>query len=1785
MKKISKYVVSLVAAVMITSNTAPVFASGKRYSIDSYKYINKLDIKPAKLNAGESITDFVKNPTQPDIYTLRTDFKISTDSSSSKKAYQPYVARVGADASEKARVNKIVDLPKIAGFHQPYYDENFTISYDDIVNQAKNGYKDGNKKEGFVYSAYQDFRYRADDKKVKVKHVYQDIDNFDKYGRKPGSNEDDIKYQSGTTGSALQVTPNRPYSIEGFVPEASYLTIQLPDNDEDYEVEYRYNRAHYDVSFDTDGGSQVLTRSFFYGQKTDALETSELPTKNDNKLVGWKPSVAITDAKGKTYKPNETITDLNVRLIMPAKDVKFKAVWTPELGAKQTTVPKEGQYTVKLDYNNGRTSSNKTTTVSYEEKFAKPRDPNREGYTFMGWEWVDKSKPGQIPVLYSFSNPVTSDINLKAIWVKNDRVDVDIYHYFLDKNGNLDESIDYNPYKEQIYEKRVGYDIATVGDQISDKLTLASVEEIEKSQDPNIQIAYKKAKALNQSFSNSFFQKVKVASDGSSKFYFFYRPFKTRDYKINYVDVDSNEQIANQEEVESESMDFDARNYRPIPGWKLVSSPQQQLFFDTDPATKELKDINQTGKKEITFYYKDIRVIEVPDNTEELEGYVRVNFKATEGGSFGKDAQGKDIKELHYYVVKGLMSQLLPVPKELAKGETGVSGKYYISPDKGKNFKEWNNSPLLNDDTRIENDYTFTAEFEWSGLGAKPMVMTEAYKDPNGKWTNDYAPKLADLKKQIFWMQDGIEKKLPDDASIKFVDKNGNELTDDDIYNQLKELGRPDTDEESRVVTFKAIVEFSDKKNTKEIDLPIKVYKNRYEALTSEAKPLYLSEAEKKEAKDGGLKDILSDTAGKRYVKVTINPSHKPDNKDSKVYYVNPKAWVEIPELKLTSDDKAKIKFLNWTSDDISKNDNGKENGVFDFSKRFKFTKDTVISPVSSKDVVEQKGEDKPDVPDSYVKVIVKTTDKATTATAFEKTFWVDPLNKVDIKVNKPTGKTKEKVNISGLGEKEVDYTFKGWQKVKSGENDDSLNPINPPTAVNINSVQFTDKVTVVEAAYYEKFAATPIGKPIKIETLKTPKDKEITEDTLKNLITPPGDKKIKSIRVISKPDGKTLGDEPAKIVITYTDGSTQGSDDNPVLIPVEVHDNIIPSYDGDRPEDALANYVKISFKAGTGGTISDKNKKAYYVSPEVEVDLTKIADAITKTPDTGYINDKWDKELKGKFSEETTFTFSFKKLEDIIKVTDDSVTKPKDYAEVIFQTDGNGTLDNGEKKITYYVNPKAGIKLVELGFLQRLGDKEIAVPKPKPNKNYEFYKWYEELDTVNEITADKRYVANFNLINVTLTYDANGGEGKGPNAKTVEYGTKEFLANQEKLTKENYNFIGWKLSTDNTGKIYEPGDPIILKENTTATAQWKIIQHTVNFDTKGGSDIASQKVDHGSKANKPENPTKAGFVFMGWKEKGKEKESDPYYNFDTEIIADKTLVATWEKAVQKIDENDTVGEEFIKVIFKEGSRGKLTIKDTEQTNPVAYKVGKDLSFTDAVKYGMVVPDIKPNEYYKAQQANEGWDKALELNKQDITFTAQYEIEDNVIPIKPEKTDKQIKDETPDDMVVVDFKVDGNRAYLLGTDKFYVKRNQLVNIKAPLVVKTDNEYNFKAWDLNTEDVNNQVSFATDTTIREAKEEKPDMEIKEASVGLNFVELRELTDGSVGHIILTRGDQSFEFTNVEITKTIRQGRRRRQEVVKGFDLTSQGISLESGDRIQYYATNGDLQSVIREIIVR
>ena len=1300
-------------------------------------------------------------------------------------------------------------------------------------------------------------------------------------------------------------------------------------------------------------------------------------------------------------------------------------------------------------------------TVIQRQKLVEPKyKPTRKGYDFMGWEVIRYKKDAntgdytneqdtsyretyKVPELYSFGNDVVAPVYLKAIWVPNARVDVKVEHYMLDKDYKLVKKLE-----DTLEAKRANYLVATTGDKQDDEYILAPHEELEKKLTGDLKTTYEeynKRVGLNNSFFQTFrVEPEKILNTETNKlednpkvtdnvFKFFYRPFRQREYKVNYIDerfrgkeTEEGAAIIEQELVTNGNRHYDARNYRRIPGWVLAEGekPQQQLFFDVNEDTNEFLGINGTKSDEITFYYKDVRVIEVPNKDDPVpDGYVRVTFKAEKGGSFGKDAEGKDITELNYDVIKGLKSQLLPVPKELAEGETADKDKHYITPETGKKFLKWDKSPLLNDNTIINEAHTFTAYFEWSGLSASGLVRTEAFKDPNNTWTNDFAPKIEDLKKQLVWMEKGKVAKLPAGAVIKLYDETGKELTSDDqVYDLVNEKKAADKDELVRTVNVKAKVKFKDGKDPQELVIPITVYKNVYEALTGTDKPKFLSDAEK-----GELKDITGN-----YVKVTVNPTGKPGEKDSKIYYVNPKAWVEIPEIKLKDEEKKELGFTNWTADKEAQNENGEANGVYDFNKRHKFTEDTVISPGFSEDVVPQEDQDKPKVPDTFVKVIVKTTDKATTELI--QTFWVNPTKEVTIPVTEPTGKTDQEIDIPNLGKKKVNYVFNEWQKVKTGEADDNLQEVKPAEKIELSSHKYTDKVTVIEAAYFERFAATPIVKPIKTDELHTPEGKEITDKDLIDKITPPENKEIESITVVERPNPSNPGKQEAKVTIKYKDGSTQGTNDNPVIIPVEVHKNIIPEViPGQKPKDALDNYVKVIFKAGTGGTVS--GDLVYYVSPEVEVDMTESAGKVTKTPDVGYISGDWDtsetKTLKATFTaKETEFTFNFTKTDDIVEKTPKVTEAPKGYVTVKFITDGNGHFDADATEKVYYVNPTAGITLKVLGKNETATDKQLAVPTPKANDKFTFKEWQENIDEKTPITSERTHVAIFESGKVTLTYEKGGADVTGdvPATVTVNVGTTVRLAGKGTLDKPNSTFAGWKLDGDET--IYQPGDQVILDKARTATAQWTAAKHTVTFDTVGGTHIDSQQVKHEELITSVGNPEKYGYFFVGWKIKGTDKVFDPTKDKVTEDI---TLVAQYSKDIipEKDDGSKPEGvpDSFVLVEFKKGSNGTLTGTTKYWVNPTAGKKLSDIAY----------PSVTANDGWK----HTGWDKTEDTKiNTALEVTAKYLMK--VLTEQPtENAEKYVKVEfKPGDHGTIDANT---------TSTYWVLKDEAVTLTPPAV--------------------------------------------------------------------------------------------------------------------------------------
>lgn len=633
-------------------------------------------------------------------------------------------------------------------------------------------------------------------------------------------------------------------------------------------------------------------------------------------------------------------------------------------------------------------------TVLQRQQLVKPPTPTRDGYNFLGWEVLRYKKDATgtyttefddsysntygVPELYYFGNDVVSPIYLKAIWVRDNLEPVTVYHYFLDRQYHIDHSITDNPKSRVIQNQRAGQYTTSSGSEQSASWFLAAHDEIMNTTDGDLLQLYTEYNDRMQQTNNSYLQTLKVEPktitvNGQTTanpdykhnvFRFFYTPFRNRIYKVNYVDERAKAELAtthtaeekqnvinkyrilDQETVSSVARHYDARNYKPINGWVLTSKPQQQLFYDLNEDTNELIGINGTGSDEITFFYRDVRLLEVPKNGKTPDGYVRITYKASDGGSFGTDKDGKAIKEIHYDVLDGIKSDVIPVPQQLGNA-TADPGKYYVTPDAGMSFIKWDKHPLLAPGTIIkkanEGDYVFTAEFDDTPLFTTGVVTTESFTDPNNTWTNNFAPSIDDLRASIQLNDNNNLSALPADATVELFDENDAEITTpDDIYDLVNEKGKPDDVELVRTVVIKAKVTYKGKVKT--IDLPIKVYKNRYDATATGEMPAFLKTATT--GPNGDLVKLLQGTQAQNYVKVTVDPTNKLPDHQAKVYWVNPKAYVEIPEITLTEDEKTQSKFKHWSADKADQNEAQGNDAVYVFKNRHKFSEDTVISPV-----------------------------------------------------------------------------------------------------------------------------------------------------------------------------------------------------------------------------------------------------------------------------------------------------------------------------------------------------------------------------------------------------------------------------------------------------------------------------------------------------------------------------------------------------------------------------------------------------------------------------------------------------------------------------------------------------------------------------------------------------------------------------------------------------------------------------------------------------------------------
>ena len=95
----------------------------------------------------------------------------------------------------------------------------------------------------------------------------------------------------------------------------------------------------------------------------------------------------------------------------------------------------------------------------------------------------------------------------------------------------------------------------------------------------------------------------------------------------------------------------------------------------------------------------------------------------------------------------------------------------------------------------------------------------------------------------------------------------------------------------------------------------------------------------------------------------------------------------------------------------------------------------------------------------------------------------------------------------------------------------------------------------------------------------------------------------------------------------------------------------------------------------------------------------------------------------------------------------------------------------------------------------------------------------------------------------------------------------------------------------ENVVATYE-GNVITLTFDGASMRLLKKLNYTVTFNVNGGSEVAAQTVVNGKTASKPQDPTRSGYVFVGWYADA--SFTTPYAFGSAPVNADTTVYARW---------------------------------------------------------------------------------------------------------------------------------------------------------------------------------------------------------------------------------------------------------------------------------------------------
>lgn len=396
---------------------------------------------------------------------------------------------------------------------------------------------------------------------------------------------------------------------------------------------------------------------------------------------------------------------------------------------------------------------------------------------------------------------------------------------------------------------------------------------------------------------------------------------------------------------------------------------------------------------------------------------------------------------------------------------------------------------------------------------------------------------------------------------------------------------------------------------------------------------------------------------------------------------------------------------------------------------------------------------------------------------------------------------------------------------------------------------------------------------------------------------------------------------EPVAYTITYDyDGGAYEGEGNPSIYTTETEDFILssPSKDGYR----FAGW-NVEFAEGTYGPEYVLNLSNDGEEMMVEV----FSDhAVLTIPD--YIPSYLLVDLADDFIE--TYGESLIGYSAVIEDYSVSVNYPEgeygailDYFSNMDLSVASVTVSKGshgdrrykaiwDLEVYYLAYDEEGVLVVEEtvpeeipgnpGFYTVLDEFTLINPE---RKGFVFLGWIEEGEVLSSAretytvevgtTGDKSFIPVWKKAEYSISYNLNGGEvyKELPSSYTYDDGVY-LIANPER---ENYEFLGWMDGTSRK-PVVNYSINTRLACDLSLEAIWTPVVYSIEYDLSGGR-MAEGKynpsfytVEDSSFAL--ENPTKAGYSFLGWRNIGTNETPVVNYRVNVSMCKDMALEAVW---------------------------------------------------------------------------------------------------------------------------------------------------------------------------------------------------------------------------------------------------------------------------------------------------